>query len=206
MKQHTIAVRLGLSTLVLSALMACSSNQRAGASGGATRGAVGGAAAGAVSALIFGGDVAESAARGAVWAGTAGAVGGAMAGSEADRREAEQARAEGERMLQELRARIGDDAFEGLVALADCKHEVALAYARTAARSTNGDFVLAGVWLEALTRVDADEPAGAEALYAVLVERDPEIGSVEEARSQAVKTIETIRDYREKDGLPRVCR
>ncbi len=167
---------------------------------------MGGAAAGAVSALIFGGDVAEAAARGAVWAGTTGAVGGAMAGSEADRREAEQARAEGERMLQELRARIGDDAFEGLVALAECKHEVALAYASTAARSTNADFTLASVWLEALTRLDADEPAEADALYAVLVERDPEISSVEEARSQAVKTIETIRDYREKDGLPRVCR
>ena len=71
--------------LLASLALACTSNQKAGAAKGGTRGAVSGAAAGAVSALIFGGNVGDAAARGAVWGGTAGAVGGTLAGTDADR-------------------------------------------------------------------------------------------------------------------------
>ncbi|MEM6566939.1 MAG: hypothetical protein AAF957_00920, partial [Planctomycetota bacterium] len=166
------------------------------------------AAAGAVSALIFGGDVGEAAARGAVWSGTAGAVGavgGAIAGTAADQMEAQQAQIEAQKELAALRARIGDDAFEGLGALAECKHEVALAYARTAARSANPAYAGAGAWLEALTYVDAGEPEKADAVYPVIVERDAETDTVEDAAARTRDALETIRDFREKEGLSRTC-
>ena len=192
--------------LLATASLACTSNQKAGAAQGATRGAVGGAAAGAVSALIFGGDVGEAAARGAVWAGTAGAVGGAMAGTDQDRREAQQAQAEAERELMKLRQRIGDDAFDGLGALAECKHDVALAYARSSARSDNADYTLAAVWLEVFVYLDTDRGGEAEALYPQLVERDERTTSLEQAGSQAREALELVRDFREKHGQPRLCK
>ena len=200
MKKVTIAAAL-LASLALS----CSSNQKAGAARGATSGAISGAAAGAVSALIFGGDVGEAAARGAVWAGTAGAVGGAMAGTEADRRQAQQQRAEAERELMELRQRIGEDAFNGLAALADCKHGVALAYADSSARSESSAYALAGIWLEALTYLDSGRTEEAEPLYARLAERDDRTTSAAQAKAHATEVVEVVRDFREKEGRPRRC-
>ena len=45
--------------------------------------------------------------------------------------------------------------FNGLAALAECKHDVALAYGRTAATSDNRDHALAGLWLEILAYGDS---------------------------------------------------
>jgi uncharacterized protein YcfJ len=193
--------------LVLTCVLAlgCSSNQKQGAAKGGTTGAVAGAAAGAVSALIFGGNVGEAAAKGAVWAGTAGAVSGSIAGTEQDRREAEAQQAEAERKLRQLREKIGQDAFEGLGALADCKHAVALAYADTGATSNNPDFATASVWLRAITYLDSGQEDRAHALYPELVERDERTDTVEKAHEQAMVVLETVHDFREKYDRPRTC-
>ena len=185
--------------------LGCTSNQKAGAAKGGTRGAVAGAAAGVVGALIFGDDVGDAAARGAVWAGTAGAVSGAMAGTDADRREAEQERKQAEKKLRELRKRIGEDAFNGLAALADCKHEVALAYASTAARSENAAYAEAAIWLRAMTYVETGQEGQAAELYPELVEKDEHAKDVDDVRERVMHALETVRDYREKEGRPRFC-
>jgi hypothetical protein len=116
---------------------ACSKRSMQGAGQGAATGAVVGAVGGMVSALVFGGNVGEAAARGAVYAGATGAAAGAMSGAAAD---SNQKKAQEAAELEALRKRLGDDAFQGLEALVQCKHEVAQGYGRTAAKSSNPDF------------------------------------------------------------------
>ena len=130
----------------------CASDSYAakGAAEGATTGAVAGAVGGMVSALLFGGNIAEAGARGAVYGGTTGAVVGGMSGSKADQAVAAQNQAEREADLERFRTEIGTDAFNGVVALAECKHEIAIANAREAAKSNKSDYSLAGLWVEAL--------------------------------------------------------
>lgn len=208
MKESTSASRAVLRHLVplsLVAVLGCSANQRAGATVGGTGGALSGAAAGAVGALVFGGNVGDAAARGAVWGGTAGAVSGTMAGARADRHQENQRIVQAQRDLEALRLRIGDDAFKGLSALADCRHDVALAYARVSVALPNADFALAGYWLEALTCLDTGDEDAAAAVYPTLVERDGDTDSVERARVQALEALHTIREYRVKEGRNATC-
>jgi len=69
----------------------CASDSYAakGAAKGAGTGAMAGAVGAAATALIFGGNVGEAAARGAVYGGTSGAVVGGLSGSEVDRQVAD---------------------------------------------------------------------------------------------------------------------
>ena len=103
-------------------LSACGEYAAKGAGAGATTGAVSGAVGGLVSALVFGGDPAEAAARGAVYGGAVGATAGAMGGAQVDQKLEQQRQATAEN----LRKTLGDDAFEGLRALAECRHDAAL--------------------------------------------------------------------------------
>ena len=64
-----------------------------------------------------------------------------MAGARVDERRRTHRATQLERMKQE----IGEDSFKGLEALADCKHDVALAYGRTVAQSDNKDHALAAL-------------------------------------------------------------
>ncbi len=53
-----------------------------------------------------------------------------------------------------MKDEFGDDTYNGLVALTECKHEVAMGYARSSSQSKNKDYALAGLWLEVLTESD----------------------------------------------------
>ena len=136
---HTAIRGLALSALALTmvSLSGCASDSHAtqGAAKGAGTGALAGAVGAAATALIFGGNVGEAAARGAVYGGASGAVVGGLSGAETDRRIAEEERAAYEQRVAEFRQKIGDDAFNGFVALAECKYEVAMANAREAQKS-----------------------------------------------------------------------
>jgi len=159
--------------LCIAAMTACSSHSGKMAGQGAATGAAAGAVGGLVSALVFGGDPVDAAARGAVYGGTTGAVAGGIAGARADQAEKQKRDAQ----LEKLKKEIGEDAYNGLEALADCKHEVALGYARTAARSDNEDYALAGLWLEVLTYGDNRQEEKARALFPDLVAKDAKISS-----------------------------
>jgi hypothetical protein len=172
-----------------------------GAGQGATTGAVSGAVGGLVSGLVFGGDPLEGAARGAVYGGAVGATAGAMAGSQVDKK----VKAQQEASLTQLRKKIGEDAFNGLEALADCNHDVSLSQAVKAQRSQNPNYALAGLWLEVLSYADQREEAKARALFPTVVEKDWDIQSeaqAEEAMREALSKLMTIR---EEYQLPRVC-
>lgn len=195
---------------VISALLCqsgCASDSYAakGASKGAGTGAIAGAVGAAATALIFGGNVGEAAARGAVYGGASGAVVGGMSGAEADKRVAAQERAEYERRVQEFRDEIGADAFNGFVALAECKHEVALANAREAQKSRNRDFALAGLWVEVLTEADRQQTEAAASLLPAIVDKDREISDAAVAQARLDEALVEIGEIRAQHDLPVSC-
>jgi len=196
-----------VATSVMLCVSGCASDSYAakGASKGAGTGAVAGAVGAAATALIFGGNVGEAAARGAVYGGTSGAVVGGMSGAEADRQVAAQEQADYERRVQEFRDQIGTDAFNGFVALAECKHEIALANAREAQKSRNRDFALAGLWVEALTEADRGQAEAATAMLPAIVDQDGDIKEVAGAQARLDEALTGIGEIRKRYDLPVSC-
>ena len=211
MFETMIKVRTLIGTLVVTGALLCQSGCASdsyaaqGAAKGAGTGAMAGAVGAAATALIFGGNVGEAAARGAVYGGASGAVVGGISGAEADKRVAEQKRAEQERRVQEFRDEIGPDAFNGFVALAECKHEVALANAREAQKSKNRDFALAGLWVEVLTEADRKQTDAAAALLPDIVDKDREIGDTAVAQARLDEALGEIGEIRTQYDLPASC-
>ena len=187
--------------MALLLVISCSTHTGQMAGKGAVGGAAAGAVGGLVSALVFGGDPAEAAARGAVYGGSVGAVGGAVAGSQMDQAEKNQRDAQ----IEKLKKEIGSDAFSGLEALADCKHDVALGHARNAANSDNKDHALAGLWLEVLSYGDSRQESQARALFPDLIAKDGQIRSEAQAEETMRKALLALMDIREQYKLPRVC-
>lgn len=180
---------------------AADSHTAQGAGKGAATGTISGAVGGLVSALVFGGNPGEAAARGAVYGGAVGATAGAMAGSEADR----QVKQQQEAQLEKLRQKIGNDTFEGLKALAECRYDVSLQQASKAQKSENPNYSLAGLWLEVLTYADKKDETKARSLFPKLVEKDWDIKSDAQAEEQMRKALNSLMDIREEYNLPRVC-
>ena len=182
-------------------ISACGEYAAKGAGTGATTGAVSGAVGGLVSALVFGGDPAEAAARGAVYGGAVGATAGAMGGAQVDKKISQERQA----TLDALRDRIGDDAFKGLEALADCDHDVSLKQAGLARQSDNPNFSLAGLWLEVLSYADQGNEAEARKLFPDVVKTDWDIKSETQAETTLQETLNKLMDIREQYNMPRVC-
>lgn len=195
--------------VVMIALMvgvaACSKQTTQKAGQGAATGAVVGAVGGLVTGLVFGGNAAESAARGAVYGASTGAAAGAMSSAmaESSQKEADQAKQTAE--LENLRKKLGDDAFEGLKALMECKHEVAGGYGRTAAKSDNKDYALSGLWLQVLTYADSRQEEKARELFPQLIEKDNEISSESQAETQMRDALQELMDIRQQHNLPKLC-
>ena len=185
----------------------CASDSYAakGASRGAGTGALAGAVGAAATALIFGGNVGDAAARGAVYGGTSGAVAGGLSGAEADRRVAAQEQAEYERRVEAFRDEIGADAFNGFVALAECKHEVALANAREAQKSRNRNFMLAGLWVEALSEADRGQTEAASEMLLAIAEQDRDIEDAAGAQARLDEALVQIGEIRTRYDMPPSC-
>jgi hypothetical protein len=167
---------------------------------GATTGAVAGAVGGLLSAVIFGGDPVDRAARGAVWGASTGAVASGIPGDRVESKREKQRAQQRDADLEKLKAELGDDTYAGLEALAECRREIALGYARTAVRSDNRDPALAGLWLEVLTYADRRQEEQARALFPDLVAADPLLRS----EAQAEETLQSLMDIRAEYGLQRV--
>ncbi len=182
-------------------LSACGEYAAKGAGTGATTGAVSGAVGGLVSALVFGGDAGDAMARGAVYGGAVGATAGAMGGAQVDKKVEQQRQATAEA----LRTKIGDDAYDGLEALADCKHDVSLKQAELARQSDNPNFSLAGLWLEVLNYADQGNEARARELFPEVVAKDWDIKTEAEAEANMRETLTKLMDIREQYKLPRTC-
>ena len=182
-------------------LSACGEYAAKGAGTGATTGAASGAVGGLVSALVFGGDPVEAAARGAVYGGAVGATAGAMGGAQIDKKVAQQREATEEA----LRNSIGDDAFKGLQALADCDHNVSLRQAALARESENPNFSLAGLWLQVLSYADKGDDTSARRLFPEVVTSDWDIKNEAQAETALRDTLNKLMDIREQYNLPRTC-
>lgn len=201
----SIGILFAMVAMLLNSGCASDSYAAQGAARGAGTGALAGAVGAAATALIFGGNVGEAAARGAVYGGASGAVVGGISGAEADKRVAAQERAEYERRVQEFREEVGTDAFNGFVALAECKHEVAIANAREAQKSSKRDFALAGLWVEALTEADRAQADAAAALLPEIVEKDREIRDVPAAQARLDKALGDMAEIRTRHDLAPSC-
>lgn len=185
---------------VLSAGCSTQTGQQAGK--GAGIGALAGAAGGALSAAIFGGNVGEALARGAAFGAGSGAIGGAISGSQADERAANTPEAK----RAKLKKDIGDDAFSGLTALVDCNYEGAMADAKKAQASSNNEFAVAGLWVEALTYFDSRQEDKARALYPAIFKKDKHISTNTQAEEHIRKGLDQIMKTREEHGKSRVCK
>ena len=194
-----------ITVAMTSGLLACSSESTRGAAEGAVGGAAVGAIGGMMTALVFGGDVGDAAARGAVWGGTTGAVTGGMRGAKKAEynREAERRRIQAEE--EKLRRSIGVDAYRGLEALADCKHAVAIAYAEAAKADDNYEYALAGYWLELMSVAETQGEKMAESMLPALVERDNKLSSPGQARILVLEVINDLENVREENGTSRIC-
>ena len=206
-RSRLIAVLYMFMTAGVTGTAGCASDSYAakGAAEGATTGAVAGAIGGIVGALVFGGDVVEAGARGAVYGGTTGAVVGGMSGSKADKAVAEQKQAEREAELAQFKKEIGTDAYNGVDALAQCKHDVAIANAREALKSSNSDYALAGVWVEVLTEADRGREVQARALFPEIVARDRDVKSAADAEALMRQALQELGSIRVEYGMPAVC-
>ena len=199
---------LVVATFLASTLLSgCASESSAakGAQRGAATGAASGAVGGIVSALLFGGNVAEAGVKGAVIGSATGATAGALSGSAHDKataeRQAEQEKNEADRLRREL----GPDAYNGVVALAHCKHEVALANARVARKDRNRDYRLAGLWVEILTLADQRQETAARELFPELIREDRDVRNDAEAEATMRDAVRRLTEIRRSYGLPEVC-
>ena len=165
-------------------------------------GAVVGAAGGMVTALVFGGNVGEATARGAVYGGTTGGVSGAIVGTQEDKAQ----KAQSDKAIEKLKNDLGEDAFNGLAALAECKHEVAVGYAKTAAASENRDYALAGLWIEVLTLADRKQEDRARTLFPDIVTKDPKISTEAQAEERMRSAMQRLMDIPGEYNLPKTCR
>lgn len=196
---YTKSVVALVSIICLFMLAACGPQSTKRAGQGAAVGGVSGAAASMVSALIWGGNVGEAAARGAVWGATSGAVSGAIVGNQEDKRITEQQTAAAEKQLKE---KLGEDGYAGLAALAKCKHNVAVSYAETAQGSKKDKYVLTGLWLEAISYIDQGDSGKAEALYPAIIEADENCQTTADVQDLADKAIEGLTNIRKQYNLP----
>ncbi|MBT8076306.1 MAG: hypothetical protein KJN61_07550 [Gammaproteobacteria bacterium] len=200
-------------------LSGCASDSYAskGAKQGAVQGAAAGAVGGLVSALVFGGDPLDRAARGAVYGGAAGAVAGGISGSRVDKQvQAQQqaqthtnARAQSQAQqdaeLEALKKEIGRPAFNGLAALAECRHEVTLEKARKAQKSKNPNHRLAGLWLEVLNYADLQQQEQLSRLLPDIVAEDWDIQNEAQAEQVARESAAELITIRKEYNLPLVC-
>lgn len=187
---------------ILCAASGCTGQSGERAAEGAGVGALAGAAGGLVSGLLWGGDPLQSAARGAVVGGTSGAVVGGVSGAKADKAQAEAAE---QQKIAELRAQIGEDAFAGVTALAECKHGVAEANAQVAANSKNSNYALAGLWVDAISQADRGELAGARSFYPEIIKWDRSVENEEQAEAKLQGSLAELQNIRKRYKLPATC-
>ncbi len=197
-------IRYTVVCAALTALTACAGAGK-GAVQGAASGAVAGAASGLISSLIFGGDPGEGALRGAAVGATIGGVSGAAKGSQKAAAQRDKQYAAQERQLERYRRDIGDDAFNGVVALAECNYEIAIANANAASRSMNSNHALSGLWIKALTYADKGDDAVARAMYPDIIRWDRAVDSEVKTELRLEKALQELMQIRAEYQLPKTC-
>jgi hypothetical protein len=200
LRSKTLCSLLVVGFLCLSTGCSKHSAERAGQ--GAVMGGTVGAVGGFVTGLVFGGNAMENAARGAVYGASTGAASGAIAGAQENKARKQQQSFEEEK----IRQKIGEDAYNGVVALIHCKHEVALANAHIAAKKEDRNQALAGLWVEALTYADSKQENKAREMFPRIIEKDGKITSGDQAETHMRQYLQKLMDLRKAQDLPQVCK
>jgi len=190
---------------ILSLAVASCAGAGEGAVKGAGAGALAGAASGLVNSLIWGGDPGYHMARGATAGATIGAIGGAVQGSANARAKADREAAQQQRELDMIRRDIGNDAFNAIEALAECKHSVAIANADVAVQSKNSNHALAGLWIKTLAYADQKNSSAAHDMFPEIVRWDRDINSAEQADKVVHDALDELKAIRAEFHLPQTC-
>lgn len=160
-----------------------------GAQTGAAVGAVGGVLIG-----LIGGDrrLGDAALAGAAVGAAAGATAGAISGGVED---------------AELKEKIGERNFEGLMYLVNCQHGKALRVAEEEQNEgSEPKHRLAALWLEVLTTADMEDAERLAEVQDLLVDEDPKIETADDARRRTKRALLEVRDIRVEMGKGRKCR
>jgi uncharacterized membrane protein YebE (DUF533 family) len=205
-------VALGIAALLVPPAIANASqseSEKSGVSVGKTAGI------GALLGLALGrsvGDVIGGAALGAAGGMIANEVIKDQDRKEAQKQQSTKAQAEQQqKQSQDLSAKqseaafaeaIGSDNYEGYKALRACQYERAYALAKAGATSNEEYHRLASMWLEAMTATEERNKSRAEAMFAQLVDRDPEIDTVQQAGIATDQAVLDLRTERRELGLP----
>lgn len=110
----------------------------------------------------------------------------------------------GQDLEREIEEAIGTDNYEGYKALRGCNHARASALAKAAATSSNEDYRITSVWLEAMVAIDQRDEASANESFQRIVSADPDIDTVQQASLETDKVILDMR--RERRDLSISCR
>lgn len=106
----------------------------------------------------------------------------------------------------QLKESLGEKAVRSLEALTHCKHDVAFTYAREASASSNPDYELAGLWLEALTEADRKNWFEAKAYFPKIRNNDQDIQSQADFDAALSKASKEISGARQEYGSGKSCK
>ena len=73
------------------------------------------------------------------------------------------------------------------------------------ASSSNSDYALAGVWVEALTEADRQHDTEARAMFPEIVARDREVKSEADAEARMREALQELGNIRVEYDLPAAC-
>ena len=118
---------------------------------------------------------------------------------------AAQEQADRDKEIAKFRDEMGADAFNGFIALAECKHDIAIANAREARKARNRDYSLAGLWIETLAEADRQNPDAASELFPEIVSRDKAVKTVDDAESRTGDALLRLGEIRVEYDLPKNC-
>ena len=107
--------------------------------------------------------------------------------AETTAREAHKLNSEERQAKQKFIDAVGEDNWNGYIALVGCDHDRAHALAQVGRTSRNQDYRITSWWLEAMVAVDERDTARADELFGTLVKLDPDIDTVQQARLAADK-------------------
>ena len=111
---------------------------------------------------------------------------------------AQQANADLERQVEEA---IGKDNYEGYKALRGCQHARAAALAKVGATSENEDYRITSIWLDAMIAVDQRDTKKTNQYFEEIVQKDPDIDTVQQASIETDKVVLDMRAERRELGI-----
>lgn len=158
-----------------------------GAGTGAAIGAVGGVL---VSLATGDRSFGDAAIAGAAVGAAAGAAAGAASGSAQD---------------AEVKQKIGQTNYDGLMYLVNCQHGFALDKAEQEQKSDNPEYARAALWLEVLTTADMGDQERLTDLYDILAAEDPAVDSAATAANKTKRALLKVGDYRVEMNKSRRC-